>query len=472
MTKKLNMILILIIKTIPTERRERWLKNFKKRTRLARRLHFNFYANLIEFIKNIIFSKTFFENYRTSPKDFSRRRKLSFPILILFLINFRKGSYQDELDGFFKVINHEDNFIRFVTDAAICKARHKVKFEAFIELNRSTTTFFYKNSPHQTWNGLNLIGVDGSTAKLPKEDVISEHFGCLKPHTGDSVPMARISQMFDVLNKITIDAIIAPIHIGERDLAIQHILNLTSKDLLLLDRGYPAFWLFKLICSQKSNFCARVPYNTWKITKKFLYSGKYDKITTFSPSPAAVVKCKELGLDISPLKLRMIRVDLENGTTEILITNLLDEEKYPSDIFGELYFLRWPVEEDYKCMKRRIEIERFSGKSILSVFQDFHSKVFAKNLTSILAYTVKDEIDQRYKKRKFPQQINFTQALSKMKDNIVLLFQRAEDVVSKIIMSLREIFIVTVEPVRKGRKFPRNHKIGGKEFYPNCKQIR
>jgi len=469
----LNMILIVILLKInSTERREKCLKNFKKRTRLARRLLFNFCANLIEFIKNIIFSKTFLENNRTSPKDFSRKRKLSFPILILFLINFRKGSYQDELDGFFKAVNHEDNFIRFVTDAAICKARHKVKFESFIELNRSTTIFFYKNSPHQTWNGLNLFAVDGSTAKLPKEDVISEHFGGLNPDTGDPVPMARISQMFDVQNKVTIDAVIAPLTIGERDLAIQHILNLTSNDLLLLDRGYPAFWFFKLICSQKSNFCARMPYDTWKITKKFFYSGKYDQIATFSPSPVAIAKCKELGLDISPLKLRMIRVDLENGTTEILITNLLDEKKYPFDIFGDLYFLRWPVEEDYKCMKRRIEIERFSGKSVLSVFQDFHAKVFAKNLTSILAYTVKDEIDQRYKKRKFPQQINFTQALSKMKDNIVLLFQRTGDVVLNIIKSLREIFILTVEPVRKGRKFPRNHKIGGKEFYPNCKQIR
>jgi len=467
------MILIVIILLInSTERREKCLKIFKKLTRLARRLHFNFCANLIEFIKNIIFSKTFLEKYRTSPKDFSRKRKLSFPILILFLINFRKGSYQDELDGFFKAINNEEFFIRFVTDAAICKARHKIKSESFIELNRSATSFFYENSPHQTWNGFNLFAIDSSTAKLPKEDVIAEHFGCLNPNIGDPVPMARISQIFDVQNKITIDAIIAPLTIGERDLAVQHILNLTANDLLLLDRGYPAFWLFKLILSQKGNVCARVPYDTWKNTKKFFYSGKYDQITTFSPSPVAAVKCKEMGLDISPLKLRMIRVDLENGTTEILITSLLDEKKYPTDVFGDLYFLRWPVEEDYKCIKKRIEIERFSGKSVLSVYQDFHAKFFAKNLTSILAYTVKDEIDQRYKKRKFPQQINFTQALSKMKDNIVLLFQRTGDVVSRIIDSLREIFILTVEPVRKGRKFPRNHKIGGKEFYPNCKQIR
>lgn len=447
-------------------------KKQKKITDSAQISQINFCANLIEFLKKIIFSKEFCEKFRTSSNHFIRNRKLNFVMIIFFLINFRKGSYQDELDGFFKIIDHNESFIRSVTAAAICKARHKIKYEAFIELNREATTFFYENSPHLTWNDFNLLAIDGSTLKLPKEDAIKEHFGCHPVKNGDPVPLARTSQMFDVLNKITIDAIIAPLYIGERELAVQHILNLMPEDLLLLDRGYHAFWLFKLILSQKGNFCARVPLGVWKIVDKFFACGKMDQIKAFSPSHDSIRNCKELGLDISPVKLRMVRVELDNGVTEILITSLLDREKYPADIFGELYAHRWPVEVDYNFMKRRIEIERFSGKSVCSVFQDFHAKIFAKNLTAILAHTVKDEIDEKYKKRKLPYQINFTQALSKMKDNIALIFQRAGDVAAKIISDLCKIFILTVEPIRKGRKFPRNHKVGGKEFYPNYKQIR
>ena len=210
----------------------------------------------------------------------------------------------------------------------------------------------------------------------------------------------------------------------------------------------------------------------WGHQKKFYRSGKYDKITTISPSPKAIRQCKEMGLDITPLKLRLIRVDIDNGTPEILITSLLDKIEYPLEIFSELYAMRWPVEEDYKVLKRRVEIERFSGFSVQSVYQDFHANVFAKNLTSILAYSVKDEIDERYRNRKHPYQINFTQALSKMKDSIVLIFQRASDVAFNILSGLCENFIQTVEPVRKGRKYPRNHKVGGKVFYPCYKQIR
>jgi len=62
------------------------------------------------------------------------------------------------------------------------------------------------------------------------------------------------------------------------------------------------------------------------------------------------------------LKLRLIRVE-NNGQVEVLITSLLDMGKYPIEIFRDLYHLRWPVEEDYKTMKCRLELENFSGKS-------------------------------------------------------------------------------------------------------------
>jgi hypothetical protein len=55
--------------------------------------------------------------------------------------------------------------------------------------------------------------------------------------------------MFDVLNKITVDAIISPKAIGERELCEGHFLKLMPNDLVLLDRGCPAYWLFNLILS-------------------------------------------------------------------------------------------------------------------------------------------------------------------------------------------------------------------------------
>ena len=76
--------------------------------------------------------------------------------------------------------------------------------------------------------------------------------------------MARVSQMFDVVNKVTIDVIINSCRVGKRELL--------PNDLLLLDRGYPAYWIFNLILSQGGNFCARIS-KQWKIVQDFIDSG-------------------------------------------------------------------------------------------------------------------------------------------------------------------------------------------------------
>jgi len=181
--------------------------------------------------------------------------------------------------------------------------------------------------------------------------------------------MARVSQMFDVLNKVTIDAIISPYRVGERELLHSHMLNLLPNDLLLLDRGYPAYWIFNLIVSLKGNFCARIS-NRWKIVQNFVESGAQEAVIDLQASYQSKKECDEMGLDAVPLRLRLIRVELQTGEIEVLITSLIDGRKFTHEIFMDLYHLRWPVEVDYLLMKQRIEIGNFSGKSALSVYQD------------------------------------------------------------------------------------------------------
>ena len=57
--------------------------------------------------------------------------------------------------------------------------------------------------------------------------------------------------------------------------------------------------------------------------------------------------------------LRLIRVELDTGEIEVLITSLTNERKFPHEIFMDLYHKRWPVEVDYLFMKERIEIGNF-----------------------------------------------------------------------------------------------------------------
>jgi hypothetical protein len=439
---------------------------------LAWNLLSNICASLIEYLKEILHSPQFVNRHKQSTKDFIRIRLLSFQTLFLFFINFIKGSYQDELDHYFKALFRLDVPIKYATKMALSLARKKLKYDAFIEFNRHLLGFFYDHFTNvKQWNGFNLLAIDGSTLKIFKYEDIREHFGILRPKNGPACVMARVSQMFDVLNKVTIDAIISPYRVGERELFHSHMLNLLPNDLLLLDRGYPAYWIFNLIMSLKGNFCARIS-NRWKIVQNFVESGAQESLIDLQASYQSKKECDEMGLDAAPLRLRLIRVELETGEIEVLITSLIDGRKYSHEIFMDLYHLRWPVEVDYLYMKQRIEVGNFSGKSALSVYQDFHAKVLAKNLTWILASPVQNAIEEQEGEKKHEYQLNMTQAISKSKDTIFLLFERPRETLEQLIQKIHTVFMAATEPIRPGRKFKRIHKINKKEYYINYKPCR
>ena len=388
------------------------------------------------------------------------------------MINFIKGSYQDELEHYFKALFKLDVAVSFVNKMAFSLARKKINYTAFIEMNHHMVDFFESHfSNRKTWFGFNLLAIDGSGQKLFKYKDVVDEFGTMKPKNGDERPMARISQLFDVLNRVTVDAIISPYKTGERELLRRHLVNLLPNDLLLLDRGYPAYWVFNLIISQGSNFCARISHQ-WKVVREFVDSGLSETLIDLVPSYQSRVESIEMGLDTTPLKLRLIRVELDSGEIEVLITSLIDDQKYPFEIFKELYHKRWPVETDYLFMKQRIELGNFSGKTALSVYQDFHAKVFAKNLTFIIASPAQDVVTAQSENKKYDYQINFTEALSKSKDTIFLLFERPKDIVVYLIQQIQELFISSTEPIRLGRKFKRNHKMNKREYYMNYKPCR
>jgi len=437
---------------------------------LAQNLIFNTCAKMILFLKNIITSPDFIVRHKQCETDFTRQRKLPFHVLIVFLINFVRGSYQDELDKFFKTICRFDVAKRVVSKAALSKARMKLKFEAFIDLNLRMVHFFEKHFEPRIWYGFRLLAIDGSTTRLPMEKDIARHFGAWNCRQGSPSPMARVSQLFDVLNKITIDAIIKPKGICEREFAAQHILNVMPKDLILLDRGYPAWWLFNLILSMDANFCARISCTKWKAVRKFFHSGLQEKVIDLPIHSSSVAQCRQMGLTTDPLKLRLIRIENE-GKVAVLITSLIDTKLHPVEIFRDLYHLRWPVEEDYKTIKCRLELENFSGKSALSVYQDFHAKVFAKNLVWMMAFSVQNALDEDTSNKKHRYQINFTQAFSKSKGVMALLFHDTHRRIRSMIADLQYIFQRTVEPIRPGRKFPRNHRSKPRKFFMQYKPI-
>ena len=413
------------------------------------------YAYITNLVNHSINSTDFIEKYKNSPTDFTRDSPLIFPILFTFLINLLRSSNQDELDKFFKQVNGWEISQRVVTDSAFSQARKKLKHEAFIDISQRMCQAFYEQYPWKTWLGFRLVAIDGSTIKIKGDDYCKHYFGLIDNGTETPYALARVSQCYDVINHISLAANITPNSIGERELALEHIHSIPNlNDLLLFDRGYPGFCFFRQILDSGRQFCARAAVGSWTtITEPFLQSGLKEQIVEYAPSKEIKAECNRLGISSASMKLRLIRIELKSGETEILITSLIDEKLYSYNLFNELYHLRWPVEEAYKTLKCRIQIETFTGKSVLAVKQDFFARILMFNLTSMLIAPVDEQAKSKSSETKLDYKVNRTEAFRKMKEFGILLFFRKS--IDKIIERLHQFFMKNLTAIRLNRSFPR-----------------
>ena len=166
-----------------------------------------------------------------------------------------------------------------------------------------------------------------------------------------------------------------------------------------------------------------------------------------------------LGSPLAPSARRVSRVASRlPGTTRLrfALHGGQRTKAYPYCAFAKLYALRWGIEENYKREKQRLEIENFSGRTPWVLLQDFHAKIFAQNLTAIFVRLAQWLADARYQHRRHGYRINFANALSKMKNNLVRLFLETSPL--ELSWRLLQRMADAVEAVRPGRKFPRDMK--------------
>jgi len=131
---------------------------------------------------------------------------------------------------------------------------------------------------------MRVLAVDGTRLVLPNHPSVVEEFGQQKfgPNADSPRSLAMGSMLYDVLNQITIDARLSPYASSERDLLMQHMDKVKTGDLLLLDRGYPCFWLLFLLKARGIQFCVRLKEDWWLQVKDFTESDEKERIVTFT----------------------------------------------------------------------------------------------------------------------------------------------------------------------------------------------
>ena len=404
------------------------------------------------------------EQYVKRPADFSRNRKLGFKTMLKTVISMQGQAIKKET---FNAGIH-------VTASAFVQARQKLPKDIF-----ETIFHKFKIPVQRKLNGYRVLSFDGSEIQIPYNENSETHnyngISCKgNPMKGDN--SFHLNALYDVLNKIYLDAIITPIS-SERKAAYKMIERYDDdKAIVVCDRGYFGYNIIGYFDRNKElEYVVRSPHgpSMFKdVTKLPMEELDVDIETTVSTAPKSVcdmygyVKVdgkspygkekKNVNWDfesICKLKYRVVRVLLSTGEYETLITSLPREEWSAEDI-KELYHMRWGIEVSFRELKYYTGAVNFHTKDEDFIKQEIFANLIAYNFCSAIAMTVKI---RKYKSNKYIYKIDFAFSFYVIKDYLRDFSKSPPDEIDGIISK-------QIEPVRKGRGDER--KIKAKSVVP------
>ena len=384
------------------------------------------------------------ERHRRGQKDFTRERVLTFPVVMLLLLQKTTKSVQRHLQSFFRELSSDYRQIQ-VTAGGWTQARAKLAHTAFIELNQQIVlpeVYGEAAAEHcRRWRGHRLLGVDGSQLRLPEHREVIEQFGTVEVinhlgPTGTRYVPARLSVLYDLLNHIGLDARLEPVQRSEVEMAVEQLNHVERADVLVWDCGYTGFMLLAQVRARGAHFVGRCSKGSFLAAQQAFRAdraGRSEVSRLWVPAEQRA-QARELELP-SELVVRFITVRLPTGELEVLVTSLVDELQYPTGDFAEVYHWRWGHETYHQMLKGRLELENWSGQTLEAVRQDLQVAVLVSNLESLLSQEVQEELSAGDAQRQHPAQVNRAvsyHALKKLMLELLWSQRPVEQVIGKI----------------------------------------
>ena len=298
-----------------------------------------------------------------------------------------------------------------------------------------------------------VYAVDGCEFRLDRNHDIDSVFPARQDMARNKTTV-RFSTLTDVLNGFVLSAKVGSIEKAERIFAHEHLLelgdHLDKRDVVIFDRGYASGEMVAFMSDQNCKYVMRLQPSSFKVAYN---SNKRDYYT-------------EIQYDKKSYKVRVIKLRLSTGETETLITNIRKcelKKKY----FKKLYSLRWGVETRYNSIKHKLMLERPSGRTVLSVLQDFYANMFLTNCARAIAADVSPIISKMKKQCKYEYAPNENLIIGYMKHRLIrILCMKSNNTIEELL----RLALNQPVPIKPGRCFfrsPDTHwKKSGAPKYP------
>jgi hypothetical protein len=199
-------------------------------------------------------------------------------------------------------------------------------------------------TPGAFYRGFRLMGIDGVVFDVPDSDVNAAAFGrpSAGPRGDGAFPQIRKLSLVELGTHAEVAFVVRPITQGEQGMVGALLRHLDPEMLLLWDRGFFSYALWKEVTSRRVKILARVTCRLILEPIQNLADGS--DLAKVYRTPYDRQK------DRDGIMVRVIRYTLDDpqrvghGEVHTLITSLFDEDLYPAKELIILYHERWEQE--------------------------------------------------------------------------------------------------------------------------------
>lgn len=228
-----------------------------------------------------------------------------------------------------------------VSKSAISQARNRLGSEVMEQLaERVLRPVAVPGAPGAWYRGLRVMALDGSVMDVADEQANAAYFGYPGASRGSSAfPQARLLGLVECGTHVVTGASIAPYSHSEQAMAAKLLpVKLTPDMLVLADRNFYGFKLWRMVCATGAKLAWRVKSTLKLPVEQTLPDGSYMS-TVFDSED----RQRRQGQAV-----RVIDYTLKGSATPVqdsyrLVTNILEHSQASALELAALYHERWEI---------------------------------------------------------------------------------------------------------------------------------
>jgi Transposase DDE domain len=340
---------------------------------------------------------------------------------------------------------------------AYCNARSKLDERALHDLVSQAAGKIEFAAPDEwLWCGRHAKLVDGFTATMPDTPENQDEFPQQKSQKpGVGFPIMRACVILSLATACVIDASFGPYsgkQTGEPALFRQLLDSFEPGDVAVFDRCCSSYMMLALLMLGDVDVCTRLHQRRPSDFRRGKRLGKNDRLVSWErPSRPKWMDEATYATIPETLSLRMIRFNIvvpgQRTKSMMIVSTLVDHERYSAQEIAELYGYRWNVELDILHIKQTLNLDELRCKTPDMVRKEFWTTLLGYNLIRRIICAAAMEHG------KLPRRISFTRTCATILAawsnlSLGLYSPKAMEILLKTIASLET-------PYRPGRIEPR-----------------